>query len=166
MYLRITPDGPVPYSVTDLRRANPQTCFPAQPDDADLAKFGVYRLTSTPPPVVDAATQVVDEGPPALIGGFWTQQWTVRDLTPTELFDRIPKSISALQGMRAIKAAGLVPAFLAWKATLDPVEDFETLAFLDKAQTWVWDDPTLNTALAQLGMQEQKAALFTLAGTL
>ena len=77
-----------------------------------------------------------------------------------------PPSVTALQGMRAIAATGLVAAFLEWKAGLDPVTDFETIAFLDKAQTWVYDDPILNAALIALGIEAQKDALFTLAGTL
>lgn len=78
----------------------------------------------------------------------------------------VPKTVTALQGMRAIKAAGLVPAFLAWKGALDPVTDFEITAFLEKAQNWVYDDPILNAALVSLGVANQKAALFTLANSL
>jgi hypothetical protein len=77
-----------------------------------------------------------------------------------------PTSVSALQGMRAVKAAGLVGAFLAWKAALDPVADFEALAFLDKAQTWEYDDPILNAALVAVGATDRKADLFRLAATL
>ncbi len=68
--------------------------------------------------------------------------------------------------MLAIEAAGLVPAFLAWKATLDPVTDFAALAFLDKAQTWEYNNHIIDTALDQLGVTAQKDALFTLASTL
>ena len=110
--------------------------------------------------------QIVESTSPINLNGNWTQQWTIRNLTPEELQDRIPKVVSTLQGMLAIKEAGLVPAFLAWKATLDPVIDFETLAFLEKAQTWVYDDLILNEALVALGIESQKDALFTLANTL
>ena len=75
-------------------------------------------------------------------------------------------AVTALQGMRAIQAAGLVAEFLAWKNSLDPVDDFEALAFLEKAQTWRADDPTLNAALLALGIADQKDALFALAATL
>ncbi len=77
-----------------------------------------------------------------------------------------PTSVSALQGMRAVKAAGLVAAFLAWRAGLDPVEDFEALAFVERAQTWEYDDPILNAALVDVGAAERKADLFRLAATL
>jgi hypothetical protein len=166
MYIKITPNGPIRYSITDLRRDHPQTCFPIHPCDAALVDFDVYPLTPTEQPIVDESTQVVVEGIPVLTEGKWTQQWSVRNLTSEELLNRIPKSVTALQGMRAIQAAGLVSAFLAWKITLDPVTDFETLAFLEKAQTWVYDDPILNEALEQLNITEQKNALFTLASIL
>lgn len=166
MYIKITETGPVDYSITNLRLDNPNVCFPQQPSDELLADFDVYQLYSLDQPTIDPNTQIVESTSPINLNGNWTQQWTIRNLTPEELQDRIPKVVSALQGMLAIKEAGLVPAFLAWKATLDPVIDFETLAFLEKAQTWVYDDLILNEALVALGIESQKDALFTLANTL
>lgn len=166
MYIKITETGPVDYSITNLRLDNPNVCFPQQPSDELLADFDVYQLYSLDQPTIDPNTQIVESTSPINLNGNWTQQWTIRNLTPEELQDRIPKVVSALQGMLAIKEAGLVPAFLAWKATLDPVIDFETLAFLEKAQTWVYDELILNEALVALGIESQKDALFTLANTL
>jgi hypothetical protein len=68
--------------------------------------------------------------------------------------------------MRAIAAAGLAQAFLTWKASLDPLHDFEAIAFLDKAQSWRADNPILITALETLGVADQKDALFELAASL
>ena len=78
----------------------------------------------------------------------------------------VPESVTALQGMRAVKAAGLVEQFIAWKTGLDPVHDFETIAFLDKAESWRYDDPILQDALDAFGIVEQKDELFLLAATL
>lgn len=164
MYIRL-PDQ-YPYHPEQLRRDVPGTSFPSQFSDRLLADYGVYPVVATPPPNHDPTIQAVVETLPRMDNTQWTQTWAVRDLTPAELFDRIPKSVSALQGMRAIQAAGLVQAFLAWKSSLDPVADFEAMAFLDKAQNWVYDDPIIDDALTRLGVAEQKAALFTLAATL
>jgi hypothetical protein len=164
MYLKLP--ATYPYSLADLHRDHPHTCFPDTPSLELLAAYEVYPVAQTAPPAIDAATQGLAETLPILVDDQWTQQWAVRDLTTEEIAERTPKSVTALQGLRAIHAAGLVPAFLAWKATLDPVDDFEAIAFLEKAQTWVYDDPVLNAALAQLNMTTQKAALFTLASTL
>jgi hypothetical protein len=74
--------------------------------------------------------------------------------------------VTALQGMLAISAFGLIEQFNTWKASLDPVLDFEVITFLDKAQHWGYDSPVLNAALLLLGIEEHKDALFELASTL
>lgn len=76
------------------------------------------------------------------------------------------QSVTALQGMLAISAFGLIEQFNNWKASLDPVLDFEVIAFLDKAQHWEYDSPVLNAALLVLGIEEHKDTLFELASTL
>lgn len=98
------------------------------------------------------------------------QSYAITPATPSRMFAEspvvVPTSVSALQGMLAISRSGLVPAFMAWKATLDPVADFEVIAFLDKAETWEYDNPILDGALTALKVIDQKPALFILAGTL
>lgn len=155
-----------PYYPATLREEYPNTSFPFEMSNTLLAEYDIYPVTLTDKPVYNQNTQKIVETEPELIEGQWTQQWSVIDLTEQELEDRIPKVVSSLQGMLAIKAAGLVSGFLTWKSTLDPVEDFETISFLEKAQTWTYDDPALNSALVILGIENQKAALFTLAATL
>ncbi len=166
MYVRITESVPVRYTLTDLRRAYPNTSFPVTPGVEVLAQYHVYPLQATAIPAHDPATQVVEDATPLLVDGVWTQQWVVRDLTVEELQACVPRSVSRLQGMLAIAEAGLAAQFLAWKAALDPVADFVALAFLESAQEWHYDDPLLNAALVTLGVAEQKDALFTLAATL
>jgi len=74
-------------------------------------------------------------------------------------------SISALQGLLAIDQAGLSAAYEAWAS--DPARTFAERAFINKAQAWRRDDPTLNAAAATLGLSgEQVDALFALAATL
>ena len=79
---------------------------------------------------------------------------------------QVPQRVTALQGMLSVKAAGLVEAFITWKAALDPINDFEVIAFLEKAEYWDYNNPILDTALAALGAIEQKDALFINAATL
>lgn len=164
MYLKL-PDV-YPYQPTQLRVENPNASFPSEMADALLAEFGVYPVRPTSRPEYDPATQTLSEALPSYENGAWVQTWAVRDLTAEELQARVPRSITPLQGMRAIKVAGLISGFYAWKNALDPVDDFEAIAFLEKAQTWDYDDPTLNAALEALGVMAQKDALFTLAATL
>jgi len=76
-------------------------------------------------------------------------------------------TVTALQGMLAIQAAGMVAGFNAWKASLDPIEDFATIAFFEKAQTWRRDNPYLIQGATALGLTEaQIDQLFALAATL
>ena len=76
-------------------------------------------------------------------------------------------TVSALQGMLAIQSAGLVAGFDAWKAGLDPIDDFAVVAFFEKAQTWRRDNPYLIQGAIALGLtDEQLDQLFILAATL
>ncbi len=77
-----------------------------------------------------------------------------------------PGRITALQGMRAIHAAGLAGAFATWRAGLDPIADFETIAFLDKSTTWERNNPILIAGTQALGLTTaQVDDLFTSAAT-
>jgi len=164
MYIRLP--NSYPFLPTQLRQEYPNTSFPREMRDETLAEYGVFPVTPVPEPSYDSDAESLEEAPPALVEGVWTQQWTVRTLTAEELQARIPQAVTALQGMLAIQAAGLTTDFLAWKNALDPVADFAVLAFLERAQTWRYDDPILSAALVALGIESQKNALFTLAATL
>jgi len=72
-----------------------------------------------------------------------------------------------LQAKLAIAQLGMASDFLALKASLDPVADFVTLAFIDDAQVWKRTDPTFNAITDALGKSEaEKDQFFTLARTL
>ena len=76
-------------------------------------------------------------------------------------------TVTALQGMLAIQAGGMVAGFNTWKASLDPVDDFAVIAFFEKAPTWRRDNPYLIQGATALGLSsEQIDSLFALAATL
>lgn len=76
-------------------------------------------------------------------------------------------TVTALQGMLAINAAGLTEAFVTWKATLDPIADFAAIAFFEKAQTWKRDNEYLLLGAQALGLDDVAIHnLFVLAATL
>ena len=82
MYVLLDDKGAVaryPYSITDLRRDQPDTSFPVEPSDECLAGFGVYPVTLTDQPTASLAERV-DHAPPVLVAGAWVQQWTVTPL--------------------------------------------------------------------------------------
>lgn len=77
----------------------------------------------------------------------------------------VPDAIEPLQGLLAIDAAGMAPAYEAWAN--DPTRTFAERAFIQRAKVWRRDDPLLNGATAALGMTSaQVDDLFCLAATL
>ncbi len=74
-------------------------------------------------------------------------------------------SITALQGLLAIDAAGLSSAYEAWANNTE--RTFVEKAFINKAQIWKRDDTTLLSATAMFGLTEtQVDDLFILGATL
>ena len=77
-----------PYSIADLKRDNPQVSFPSNPSQQLLEEFGVYYVTPTEEPRVDALTHSAKEINPKLVDGKWVQNWKVVEHSEEEL-DRI-----------------------------------------------------------------------------
>lgn len=78
-----------PYTLQDLRRANPNTSFPANGDKA-YEGFGMYRVYTTTKPE-DTATAVSVEDTPIFsqARGCWEQAWTTRNKTQEEIANDI-----------------------------------------------------------------------------
>jgi hypothetical protein len=75
-----------PASLYEVRQANPNVSFPAEPTDEDLAPFGHVNVHPTPQPSYDPRTQRI-EAPTAVpdADGVYRQQWAVRDATDDEI---------------------------------------------------------------------------------
>lgn len=75
-----------PVSLYEVRQANPNVSFPAEPTDEDLAPFGHVNVHPTPQPGCDPRMQRI-EGPTAALDaeGVYRQQWVVRDATDDEI---------------------------------------------------------------------------------
>ena len=73
--------------------------------------------------------------------------------------------VPALSALLAIDAAGLAPAYEAWANA--PERTFAERAFINKAQFWRRDDPTLIAAATALGLTDENInALFLAAAQL
>lgn len=149
------------HTLEQIRRAHPDLDIP---EGADLTHLGYASLPETqiPPPYPLEGHRVVPGPAEEYAPNQWRQTWIQEPLPEPP----VPESVRALQGMRAVKHAGLVQKFLDWKITLDPVEDFEVIAFLDKAEVWRYDDQILNEALTSFGEIARKDDLFKLAASL
>ena len=75
-----------PCDLWQVRQANPNVSFPANPSDADLAPFGYANVQPTSQPSYDPRTERIKEGAPEnnADGTYW-QQWTIRPATAEEL---------------------------------------------------------------------------------
>jgi hypothetical protein len=87
MYVLVTGDTATYYTVTDLRRDNPDVSFPVPTPDSTLAEFNVFPCAETTPPAVDY-TQNLTMGAPVCIAGAWEQTWSVTPATPEEIAAR------------------------------------------------------------------------------
>lgn len=129
---------------------------------ADLAEFGWYPVRYEPlEPGADGYGEIV------LINGVYVVKSLPADPEISLSKKRAEMVITALQGMRAIKHAGLVEQFINWKNSLDPINDFETIAFFEKAQTWERKNEFLIQGATALKLtDEQLDDLFAIAMTL
>lgn len=152
----------------EIRAAFPNISFPSVMSEAAIQSTGLIPLTTTVPPTHDAATQAVEETAPVQIDGVWTQQWTVRDLTPEELKARVPTVVTMRQARLALLQAGLLSQVEAAIAAIeDAVQrqavqiEWEYAAEVDMTHPWV---QTLGAALGLTA--EAMDALFEQAATL
>lgn len=84
---------------------------------------------------------------------------------PALVVNQVPQSIDALQALLALDQAGLTSAYEAWVSS--PSRTFAQKAFIEKAQTWKRNDPTLMAAATDLGLTSNDVdQLFVLAATL
>lgn len=63
-----------PYTLTDLRRDQPGTSFPAIIDDATAAVFGVVPVELSPEPAFDHTVDLARTA--QLVAGKWVEVWT------------------------------------------------------------------------------------------
>ena len=91
-----------PYTLGDLKRANPQTSFPSQISDESLLEYGAHRVFFATQPEV-SATQVLEEGTPIFTDGRWTQTFTVRDMTAEEVASRNDAQATQVRAERNAK---------------------------------------------------------------
>jgi hypothetical protein len=64
-----------PYTISDLRRDNPNVSFPATVPDTELETYGVYRVTAATAPETNPRTDTLERSC-SLVDGTWTEVWT------------------------------------------------------------------------------------------
>ena len=86
-----------PYSISQLKRDNPQTSFPKEITDAVLEGWGVFPVYPTEQPKYNSVTHSIAELPPAYVNGRWEQQWEVYELEPEVIRANQQSASEALQ---------------------------------------------------------------------
>jgi len=95
-----------PYSINNIKRANPNTSFPADVSDTLMAEYGAMRVYFATQPVL-SGTQVLVEDTPVfdVDAQRWTQVWQVREMTTEEVTQRFDNAASAVRQQRDSKLA-------------------------------------------------------------
>lgn len=75
-----------PISGTDIKLQNPETSFPVGVLSQEIMEaFGCFPVVETSPPIYDLNTQRLEELPPVLNQGIWTQVWSIVELNFEEI---------------------------------------------------------------------------------
>jgi hypothetical protein len=90
-----------PYTMTDLKRANPDTSFPRDMTGFDASEFNCHPVQDTAPPSHDPITENLTEQTPVQIDGVWTQVWLVSAATPEEIEQRREDALATIRSQRA-----------------------------------------------------------------
>lgn len=88
-YVLLAADGSVdryPYTLTDLRRANPGTSFAKQISDDTAASFNCYPVSQTKPPDDDHTVNL--ERTAIKQGTIWVEEWISTPATPEQIAER------------------------------------------------------------------------------
>ena len=94
-----------PYSLYEIRLANPNTSFPDTVSDATMAEYGAMRVYfSTQPELTD--TQMSEEATPVFDADAqrWAQAWQVREMTAEEILESTTKREAELLERNTMQA--------------------------------------------------------------
>lgn len=158
-----------PYSIGQLRRDNPQTSFPRNPSETLLAQYNVFSVVLTPQPEINPMAQRIEEATPVLFEGDWLQVWSVIDLTPEEIAQRLQERreamiVSPRQARLALFSVDKLADVDAAIAALDEPTKSQVTIEWEYATTIERLSPWVIAMTGALGMSEAETdALFELA---
>jgi hypothetical protein len=144
-----------PYTLTDMRRDNPDIGFASLITDDVAAKHNTFPVQDTQPPSINPATQYIVRAIPENISGKWVERWDVKSYTPTELSERLDEwrqsaSCTPFQGRMALSDAGLLASVEAAIAQADE----KTKVAWEYALEWKRMSPMIATLGAALNLTD------------
>lgn len=148
-----------PYSVTELQLDHPGESLPDDLTAADLTHLGVVKVAAAIPPA-DTTLETAVEGTPALVGGVWTQTWSLARKP-------VPASVSMAQARLALLGAGMLSSVDAVMAALPSPQKEQALIWWTYAGEVRRDHPLVSQLAAALNLTSaQVDDLFITASTL
>ena len=105
-YAKLASDGTLeryPYTLTDLRRDNPNTSFSAVIDDSTARSLGAVPVKPSPQPVDDYTVNL--ERTAVLIEAEWEEQWLETPATPDQIADRTKAKAAEVRADRTERLA-------------------------------------------------------------
>jgi len=141
-----------------------ETSFGINTSIETMKEFGYLPIVGTEPTLT--VNQRVN-GVSYIVGADEvTKVYNIVIVTDEELFKAtVPQSITALQGLLAIDAAGMSSVYEAWAN--DAARTFTQKAFINRAQIWNREDATLLSAASIFGLTKRQIDdLFILGATL
>lgn len=101
-----------PYSLSQLRRDNPQVSFPKESSLSLLSEYGVTEVLEVLKPAPsNPVTKNIVEVTPVFIGGRWTQVWNEVDASSEEIAERTQAAVNQTDRQN-ILADTFVPQFI------------------------------------------------------
>lgn len=100
-YVLLAADGSVdryPYTLTDLKRANPGTSFPEQIDDATAELFNCFPVAPIDPPPEDYTVNL--ERTAIKSGNYWFEEWISTPATPEQIAERTAAKANDIRAQR------------------------------------------------------------------
>jgi hypothetical protein len=158
-----------PYSITELKKDNPQVSFPRNPSQELLATYNVYPIKPSPRPAGD----VIISTDPEFANGEWVQTWVARQYTSEEVAQQISDRRNAMvvtprQARLALVNVDMLDNVdFAIAAIPDPIErkkaeiEWEYATTIERNSSWV---VAMTESLEMT--PEQVDSLFELAATL
>lgn len=84
MHIKLIDGKPETYTISQLRRDNPQVSFPTTIPAVTLVEYDVYEVVATEPPTYDDNTHNIEQGI-ELVDGVWTQTWVLVEHTADDI---------------------------------------------------------------------------------
>jgi len=100
-YVKLNNDGTVkhyPYTLADLRLANPGTSFPQQIGNETAAEFNVFPVAPTAPPAADYIVNL--ERNAVKQGSEWVEEWIETPATSEQIQERLTNQWGIIRSER------------------------------------------------------------------